>query len=254
MSSPLPSRRCFVPLLLLLSVEPLSATLVVSDERLSDAGGFNFATIPDPSSTDALNGVGAIFRDGTLHVASGSEGMLTNGTLQPNNDSPGQSFFFSDSGGGGTVNNGRVLFDLSSPRSITQINTYSWHSGARAPQTFSIYGALGNEGGFDSTPAVADGSPTSLGYSLIADIDTFHLGNGGQHGSSVADSLGGSIGTYRYLLFDIVPPDPFAPEPAGTNTFYGEMDVIAVPEPGGAALVVVGILGALLRRKARVGK
>lgn len=220
------------------------ASVVVTTERLNDDGNFNFATIPTYSNNDLLEGSSPTFQDGGAHSASGPVTNLTDGLVQDNNGSASQSFFFSDSGGGnGSISNGRLVFDLGSATAIAQINAFAWHSNERAALNFSVYGALGTEIGLDLTPAVADGDLASLGYTLIGSVNTLGLGMGGQHGASIADSLGGSIGTYRYLVFDIFPSDPSDPnfpEGATTNTFFSEIDVkgAAVPEPSTIVLLL----------------
>lgn len=67
-------------------------------------------------------------------------------------------------------------------------------------------------------------TPTSAGWRLLASVDTRPPAGelGGQYGVSIYDSSGGSLGTYRYLLFDIsrtADTDRFG------NTFFSEIDV-----------------------------
>jgi len=66
--------------------------------------------------------------------------------------------------------------------------------------------------------------PAGCGWKLIATVDTRTAEpDGGQYGVSITDS-GGSLGTFRYLLFDL-----YVTEVADDfgNTFYSEIDVVA---------------------------
>ncbi|MCX7006898.1 MAG: basic secretory protein-like protein, partial [Kiritimatiellaeota bacterium] len=92
--------------------------------------------------------------------------------------------------------------------------------GDRGPQVYTL--SAGNNG--------------KDGWKQIAQVDTRpQSGNaGGQYGVSISDSTG-SLGRYRYLLFDIScteKKDPFG------NTFFSELDVI---EAGGPAPELVAL-------------
>src|SRR2546430_1701971 len=67
--------------------------------------------------------------------------------------------------------------------------------------------------------------PTSCGWKLIASVDTRPKqgASGGQYGVSITDASG-SLGKFRYLLFDAVPTES---DDAWGNTFFSEIDVVA---------------------------
>jgi hypothetical protein len=88
-----------------------------------------------------------------------------------------------------------------------------------------LYAADGKAAGFDAQPGKGD--PSRVGWKLIESIDTRPRAGepGGQYGVSISNSLG-SLGEYRYLLFDISRTetnDDFG------NTFYSEINVVAAP-------------------------
>ena len=83
---------------------------------------------------------------------------------------------------------------------------------------------LENTDGFKAEPKRGT-DPESCGWKLVAKVDSRPKDGpvGGQYGVSISDS-GGSLGQYRYLLFDISKTE--SEDPFG-NTFYSEIDVIA---------------------------
>jgi hypothetical protein len=115
------------------------------------------------------------------------------------------------------------LVDLGRAIAIKQVNTYSWHSGTRGPQVYRLYASDGNTEGFNAQPKKGT-EPGTCGWKPVATVDTRPKAGegGGQYGVSISDS-DGTIGKYRYLLFDMArteEADPFG------NTFYSEIDVI----------------------------
>ena len=220
------------------SISTISADVVVTYNNGNP--GYGGLTIPQASSTDYLQGKPPIYTDGTLYnygpdiAVSQPFSALTDGLVQANNNDVSKSVFFAQSGAGVDVTNGRVLFDLGTTVPISQINTYSWHITDRNAQNYTVYGANSPT---DLNPAVADGAPDTMGYTLIANVSSIPTGVGNAQGISINNTVAGNIGSYRYLLFDIFPPTIGS---AGTNTFFGEFDVIigsAVPNP----LAVTGI-------------
>ncbi|PWU08451.1 MAG: hypothetical protein C5B50_29665 [Verrucomicrobia bacterium] len=203
------------------------------------AAGFKFMRVPAPSKTDAATH--AKFRTiaGTRDESGGGLEKLHDGGLPIESDQPGENFFF-DAGTGG----GRLLVDLGKQIEIQQVNTYSWHPTTRGPQLYKLYaGAAESSGGATNEVKLnlkpEDGSdPEKSGWKLIASVDTRKeegsprpLEPGGQYGVSIRDS-NGTIGKYRYLLFDMSRTE--ADDPFG-NTFYSELDVIAKDGAGTVA-------------------
>lgn len=144
---------------------------------------------------------------------------LIDGALPTEEDQPAANFFW-DAGTGG----GRFQMDLGSVIEIAQINTYSWHPNTRGPQVYRLWASDGTDPKFNATPK-SNIDPVTCGWKLITVVDTrLKEGNdGGQFGVSLTDSRG-SLGKYRYLLFDCYVTetgDEFG------NTFYSEIDVVA---------------------------
>ena len=193
----------------------------------STTGTYTFTSIPSNTSTDLINGKTATIVSGTRNGAGATVAALTNGVGATNADQPSANFF---AGGNG---NCRLLFDIGSDQFVGKINTYSWHTGDRSPQVYTVYGAP--DGTSIATANLNANPPT--GFTLIASVDTTATGttplsaaseahgNGGQHGVTIS----GINATYRYIIFDTV-------QKAGqTATFYSELDVVSGPPPPPAA-------------------
>lgn len=204
---------------------PSMAQVTVTTERIgsgtSTSGVFGFLTIPPNSSTDVANGKLFAVLAGTP-ATGGPISNLTNGPAQTNQDSVAESFFAI-----GNVANGtekiRVQIDLEVPHLLTQINTYSWHANSRAAQAYRVYGAkspINNAPNFTAAAFQDNDTLSALGYTLIANVATAKT-SGGQYGATVA----GTIGEYRYLLFDMSPTNLTTPRP----TFFGEIDIYGTP-------------------------
>ena len=232
-----------LPILVLVAGAPASAAIMVISERDGDADGletngtFVFDTVPSNSSTDLANGILPTLV-GALNNSS-SLANLTNG--------PAQLALANNISESTVANNGaspRFIIDLGSVKAVKEFNTYSAHSGERAAQKYTLYVATGAEPGFNAAPVTAV-DPTTVGWTLLADVDTTPLGVTGnaQHGVSVRDSTG-KLGDYRYFMMAVLPVGTLAT--ARTN--YGEADVVAVPEP---SVALIGLLGlpALARRR-----
>lgn len=179
---------------------------------------FRFEKIPAPSKNDAgvtakLKAVGGQ-RDG-----NGAQlAALTDGKLAESADDPGNNFFFAAGSDGG-----RILFDLGEATDVKRINSYSWHPDSRGPQVYKLYGDDPDAKSFDAASA-RRGDPEKSGWQLIATVDSRpeEGGMGGQHGVSIADAKGGSLGKHRYLLFDVATTEKETPF---GQTFFSEIDV-----------------------------
>ena len=107
---------------------------------------------------------------------------------------------------------------------IAEVNTYSWHANSRGPQVYNLYVSDGTEPNFNASPD-AKTHPAHVGWKLLASVDTRPKEGrlGGQYGVNIRGKAG-TLGKFRYLLFDAVEAeydDPFG------NTFFSEIDVVA---------------------------
>ena len=145
--------------------------------------------------------------------------VLTDGLLPTEQDQPAANFFFNAGSDGG-----RFLMDLGTAIEIAQVNSYSWHPDTRGPQIYALFASDGTTAKFNLEPD-AKTDPTSCGWKLIASVDTRPKqgDSGGQYGVSITDASG-SLGKFRYLLFDAVPTES---DDAWGNTFFSEIDVVA---------------------------
>ena len=114
--------------------------------------------------------------------------------------------------------------DLGSVIEIAQINTYSWHPNTRAPQIYRLFATDGAAPNSCAEPK-GDVDQISCGWRIITTVDTRRNrgDGGGQYGVSIGDAHG-SLGKYRYLLFDCVATET---DDDWGNTFYSEIDVVA---------------------------
>ena len=177
-------------------------------------GGNPFRKVPPPSASDAATD--AIFS--VIDRAAGSPDRLHDGVMQPNQDSPAQSFCFAT----GTLE-GRLKIDLGKAVAVAQVNTYSRHFDGRGPQIYRLYASDGSGPAFDPAPKIGT-NPAVVGWTRIADVDTRpdDEPEGEYHGVSVTGP-GGTVGTFRYFLFEMFPTQTLE---AWSHTFYGEIDVV----------------------------
>lgn len=152
---------------------------------------------------------------GKPHADAGARGYylprLNDGKFALSGDDPANSTWFDTKG------NSRVLVDLGRNTSIARINLYSWHSGALSPQRFTLWASDA-----ESAPST-EAMDLSKNWKEVARVDTFSLGEGGKHGSSI-NARDGVIGRYRYLLFDLPANKP----EWSRSGFLSEIDVYAV--------------------------
>jgi hypothetical protein len=113
--------------------------------------------------------------------------------------------------------------DLGSLIDIAQVNTYSWHPNTLGPQVYLLWASDGADLNFNPAPKT-NVELASCGWKRITVVDTRSKDgdDGGQFGVSITDARG-SLGKFRYLLFDC-----FVTETADEfgNTFYSEIDVV----------------------------
>ena len=178
---------------------------------------FKFANVPSPSEVNAATSARFAIIEGSADPNGGGLDVLHDGQLPTEADQPQRNFFFAQRSDGG-----RLLVDLGEVSNLKQVNTYSWHPGARAPQVYRLFAADGSAKDFLTKPGKGT-DPQKAGWTLIASVDTRpHEGEpGGQYGVSISDP-DGALGKFRYLLFDISrteTDDPFG------NTFFSAIDI-----------------------------
>ncbi|XZE22116.1 basic secretory protein-like protein [Pirellulaceae bacterium SH449] len=195
-----------------------SLAIDVIIERSSDSSFFQFPNIPPPALNDsASTGNWAVARG---RIDSNSLGLvaLSDGKIPSTEDSPKENFFFASGSRAKSL-----AVDLGKPTELAEVVVYSWHPGVRASQVYTLYGAEGSNDSFSWNRLDDSVDPEAAGWIKIADVDTREEGVvGGQHASRITASE--SLGTYRYLLFDIQSTD--ARDPFG-NTFFSEIDVVS---------------------------
>ncbi len=214
-------RSLLALLLTTLAIPAIAEVRVTIDHNRGVAATreFKFARVPSPSKVDAAENSRVTLIAGIVDRNGGELAALTDGALPVGEDEPGANLFFnSDSWGG------RFRIDLGANIDIARINTYSWHSDSRAPQLYYVYVSEGTDPHFNPAPTTRT-DPTQCGWKLITFVDTRPKEGdaGGQYGVSI-DDTSGSLGKYRYLLFDVFESES---DDAWGNTFYSEIDVVA---------------------------
>lgn len=180
---------------------------------------FHFQRVPQPAKDDAASASKAELIAGTIDRGSAGLAALTDGRLPGTEDEPEANLFFRGDSWGG-----RFRIDLGAVIDIGEVNSYSWHPDTRAPQVYRVYASDGSDLHFNPAPGVKV-DLTTCGWREIAFVDTRTKegDGGGQYGVSITDT-NGSLGRYRYLLFDVFETE--SDDPWG-NTFYSEIDVVA---------------------------
>ena len=194
---------------------------VTFEHNASDVANreFKFKNIASPIKDDAAANAKLTLIDGELDGGSAEIEALTDGRLPRNEDEPAANFYFRAGSSGG-----RFRMDFGSVIDIVRVNTYSWHPGPRGPQLYKLYAAQGSEAKLNLDPKRGV-DPASVGWKLIALVSTLsdRGEEGGQYAASVVDASG-SLGKYRYLLFDCYVTEL---HDNWGNTFYSEIDVVA---------------------------
>ncbi len=189
---------------------------------------FIFKNLLSPSGKDAAAKAVFTIVNGKRDGNGGDLGVLNDDRLPDEADQPSANFFFQPAKDGG-----RLVADLGVVIDVRQINTYSWHPGARGPQVYRVYGSDGRAAGFNAKPGRGI-DPEKCGWRFIAGVDTRAKGEkpGGQYGVNISNP-GGIVGSYRYLLFGVSRTD-------GTekfsDTFFSEIDVVDGNAPAPAVL------------------
>ncbi|GAA5122367.1 hypothetical protein JIN84_09885 [Luteolibacter yonseiensis] len=205
------------PLVILI---PLAASIVPSSAASGKVSfgsspentSFETETTPAPASNDAATGATFKVITGKADPNSAPVSVLNDGKIPRDEDEPSSNFFFSGSGG-------RLLVDLGKPIDLATLATYSWHNGSRSAQNYQVYAADGTAKDFVAEPG-ADVAPEKSGWSLIGKVDT-SANKPGQHAAVISPDSGKSLGSFRYVLFDIQPNK----ESGFNNTFFSEIDI-----------------------------
>jgi len=131
-----------------------------------------------------------------------------------------------------------ITIDLGGVMDVVAFNTYTWAGDWAAPRQDQHY--------------TLDSSANGTDWTLVGTVDTYfngednNLGLSHQVGVSFAGGTGGPLSGVRYLRMTI----PSGGTAGGTDDFYGEIDVF-IPEPATMALLAIGGLAVLRRRRAR---
>jgi hypothetical protein len=178
---------------------------------------FKFEGVPAPSKASEATDARLAVVEGIVDSASGGLEVLNDGQLPTERDQPERNFFFAQGSDGG-----RLLVDLGAAAELKRVNTYSWHPGTRGPQVYRLLASDGSAENFVAKPKKST-DPEKSGWTRIASIDTRPKQGkpGGQYGVSIFDPAG-SLGKYRYLLFDISRTE--ADDQFG-NTFFSRIDI-----------------------------
>jgi hypothetical protein len=210
-----------IPALLTLACAAHAQVKVTTDHNsnATATSAFKFKNVPSPAKDDAAAKAKLLLVEGEVDGNGADLSALTDGALPTEEDQPAANFFWNAGTGGG-----RFQMDLGSAIDIAQVNTYSWHPNTRGPQVYRLWASDGADPNFRPAPKTNIDLAT-VGWKLITVVDTRSKdGNdGGQFGVSITDARG-SLGKFRYLLFDC-----FVTETADEfgNTFYSEIDVVA---------------------------
>jgi hypothetical protein len=205
---------------LLVAASASAAVTITVDHNAGAAAtaAFQFARVPPPSKSDAASTATVTVIAGTLDRGSADVRALVDGLAPTVDDDPGANVFFRANTWGG-----RIRFDFGKTIDVAQITSYSWHPDSRAPQLYYVYGSDGTSPTFDPAPGTKK-DLAACGWTKIAFVDTRppEGDRGGQYAVSITDTTG-SLGRYRYLLFDVFETES---DDVWGNTFYSEIDVL----------------------------
>lgn len=248
-----------------------SATLQVDGAFLSVSAtgsavtpaGNNFSALTTATGFPDIR-TGDLAESGTF---TASHNFVVGGAMDLNTGNASQAAIFSNENPSGSNIVKTFFLDLGSIEEVGQILSFAHNRSpsdintSRANQVFTLYGATGNETGFDAGDL---GTYANIVSISTKDGSTIHNDLGGM-GTGLTDNdygytgirirdASGKLGDFRYLAFAT---SPVAGE-AGSVTddlytgFY-EIDVVVIPEPGTLALVLLSGISLLLVYRRRVG-
>ena len=206
------------PFLLVTSLTPLAALIAAVQTGRSSSPHFEFENISPPATNDAATGAKFSIVGGSADRASAPLAVLHDGRVPRGDDEPRSNFFFAQGTGGGLI-----LTDLGKEIDVSSISTYSWHSGSRSAQRYTLY-ASANE----TPPALPEWPEAPAGdWEKIGEVDTSKI-RPGQHGVTISGEDKKPLGKFRYLLFDVKANQG---QPPFNETFFSEIDVIDANGP-----------------------
>jgi len=208
-----------LPIATLLSLSLATPAKITIDHNTGGEANrnFKFKNVPSPAKDDLGAKAKLVLVDGDIDSNGSDLTALTDGILPTDEDEPAANFFFNAGTSGG-----RVRLDLGSILELAQVNTYSWHPNTRGPQLYKLYASNGADPKFNGEPKRSV-DPATCGWNFIVTVSTLPAegDEGGQYAVSITDPSG-SLGKYRYLLFDCYVTET---NDDWGNTFYSEVDV-----------------------------
>ena len=206
--------------LILLTILLLPDVTVTFDQNTNDTATreFKFKRIASPVKDDVAANAKLTLIDGELDAGGAELAGLIDGRLPRDEDEPGSNVYFRAGSSGG-----RFRMDFGSAIEVMRVNSYSWHPNSRGPQLYKLYGTDGSDPKLNLDPKRGV-DPATAGWKLIALVSTLsdQGEEGGQYAATVVNASG-SLGKYRYLLFDCYVTEL---HDNWGNTFYSEIDVV----------------------------
>ncbi|MBK1884088.1 hypothetical protein JIN85_16835 [Luteolibacter pohnpeiensis] len=198
-----------------------AAPAKVTVGQSGEDSAFKTRNTSPPASNDAATDATFKLLYGTPDPNGAKLDVLHDGKIPGSGDDPKSNFFLAPDS-----KEARLLIDLGKEIDVASIDTYSWHNGPRAAQTYDVYAADGKAEGFVAEPG-KDADLEKSGWTLIANVDTSKR-RPGQHAVDISGEESKPLGNYRYVLFNIKEPstaDRFS------DTFFSEIDVVDAHGP-----------------------